>query len=106
MDIDVAPAHRFADAGAERLRDRLFRGEARSEMARGKFHRLAISDLALREDAVEEALTETFERMLDPRRLDHVDANSEDAHPVLLLLILLMILLPSPLPFPKGLGQD
>ena len=80
MDIDVAPTHRFTDAGAERFRDRFLGSEACREMARGIFHGLAIRDFAFREDAVEEALTETLEGMLDALGFDQIDSDSQDAH--------------------------
>jgi len=61
MHIDLLPAHRFSDPGAECFRDGFFRREARRKMARRKFHRLRILDFARREHAVEKTFAETIQ---------------------------------------------
>src|SRR6266478_3235225 len=80
MHVDIAPAHCFADASAECFRDRFLRREPGREMARWKFHRDAISNLALGENPLHETFAKTIERVLDALDLDHVDANAEHAH--------------------------
>src|SRR5439155_26396103 len=56
LNIDVAPAHRFADPGAERFRNSFFRREARSQMPRRKFHRHRILNLTIGEDTAEKSV--------------------------------------------------
>src|SRR4029077_6148144 len=80
MHVDIAPAHCFADASAECFRDRFLRCEPGREMARWKFHRDAISNLALGENPLHETFAKTIERVLDALDLDHVHANAEHAH--------------------------
>src|SRR5437667_7205253 len=60
-DVDIAPAHCFADAGAERLRDSFFRRKPGSQMARRKLHRHRVFDLAISEDAVEKPVAEAVD---------------------------------------------
>src|SRR5204862_5933551 len=50
------------------------------EMARWKFHRLAIGDLALGKNPLHKTLTKTIDRVLNALDLDHVHANAEHAH--------------------------
>src|SRR5579862_119185 len=78
--FDVPPAHAAADARAERFRDRFLRREPRREMPGGVFHGIAIGDLVLEEDAVQEPLAKALEGRLDPRRLHHVDSYAQDVH--------------------------
>src|SRR5579884_487023 len=80
LNVDVAPAHRFADARAERLGNRLFRRKARSEMARRKFHGHRVCDLAFGKDALEKAIAETLQHALNARTLDKVNACANHAH--------------------------
>ncbi len=61
VHIDIAPAHRLANAGPEGFRDGFLGREARGEMARRKFHRLAIGDFAGSEDPMQEAFAKTLE---------------------------------------------
>src|SRR5260370_26256634 len=58
LDVDVAPTHRFANAGAERFRHSLFCRETRSQMASRKFHRHRIFDLAVRENPMQKTISE------------------------------------------------
>ena len=74
VNIDVLPSHGAADPGPERLRDSFLRRKTRREMARRKFHRLAILDLARRENAMKKPLAEAIQGMLDARVLDQIDA--------------------------------
>src|SRR6266498_408075 len=60
-NIDVAPTHRFADAGAERFRNCFFSRETRSQMPRRKFHRHRILNLALGENTMEKTITKTVD---------------------------------------------
>src|ERR1700674_1029239 len=80
MNIDVFPAHRLPDAGAECFRDSFLGREARRQMARRKFHRLRIRDFARRKNALKKALAKTIQRMLDARVLHQIDANPEHTH--------------------------
>src|SRR5438046_1262998 len=82
MHVDIAPAHRFPNASAERFRHRFFRRKPGREMARWKFHRKAIGDLALGKNPLHKTLTKTIERVLNALDLDHVHANAEHAHRV------------------------
>src|SRR5712692_4039114 len=59
-DVDVAPAHRLADAGAEGFGHRLFSGKTRGQMTPGKFHRHAIFNFAFGEDAMKKAIAEAI----------------------------------------------
>src|SRR5215216_2576829 len=66
-NVDVAPAHCFADSSAECFRDSFFRCESRSQMARREFHRQRIFDFAIGENTVEKSIAETVDRMLNAR---------------------------------------
>src|SRR5262249_14511830 len=78
--IDVAPAHGFSNSSTECFRYCFFRGKTRREMARRKFHRLAIGNFALGENPLHEPFTKTIERMLNPLDLNQIDANADNAH--------------------------
>src|SRR5437660_1164768 len=80
VHVDIAPAHYFANASPECFRDRFLRREPGREMARWKFHREAISNLALGENPLHETFAKTIERVLDALDLDHVHANAQHAH--------------------------
>lgn len=80
MHIDVAPAHRLPNAGAECFRDCFLGRKARGKMPRRELHRLAIRDLARREHAMEEAFAEALERVLDACVLDDIETDAKDAH--------------------------
>ena len=82
MHIDVTPAHGFSNASTECFRHRFFCREPRREMARRKFHRLAIDNFALGENPVHKTFTKAIERMLNPLDLNQIDANAEHAHGV------------------------
>ncbi len=82
LHVEIAPPHRLSDPGPEGFRKRFLGRKARREMARGKFHRVGISDLALGEDAVQKTVAETLDRILDPRAIDQVDTNADDSHPL------------------------
>src|SRR6266567_1141447 len=58
-NIDVAPAHRFADAGAECFRNGLLRRKPRSQVARWAFHRHRLFNLALGENAMKKSIPNT-----------------------------------------------
>src|SRR5437868_15490607 len=60
-DVDIAPAHCFADAGAECFRDSFFCRKPGSQMARRKLHRHRVFDLAISEDAVEKPVAEAVD---------------------------------------------
>jgi hypothetical protein len=79
-DVDVAPAHRFADAGAECFGDGFFPSETRGQMARRKFHRHRILNFAIGENAMKKAFAEAVDRVLDARAFHQVDTNAEHAH--------------------------
>jgi hypothetical protein len=79
-DVDVAPAHRFANAGAECFGDGFFPSETRGEMARGKFHRHRILNFAISENAMKKAFAEAVDRVLDARAFHQVDTNAEHIH--------------------------
>jgi hypothetical protein len=49
-------------------------------MARWKFHRDAISNLALGENPLHETFAKTIERVPDALDLDYVHANAEHTH--------------------------
>jgi hypothetical protein len=82
MHIDVTPAHGFSNASTECFRHRFFCREPRCEMARRKFHRLAIDNFALGENPVHKTFTKAIDRMLNPLDLNQIDANAEHAHGV------------------------
>src|SRR5215471_20244446 len=79
-DIDIAPAHRFADPGAESFCHCFFAGETRSQMSFREFHRHRIFDFTICEDAMQESLSESLDRMLDARTFDHINAYTDHAH--------------------------
>src|SRR5260370_35579104 len=60
-NIDVAPAHCFADAGAQVFRNSFFRCETRSQMPRRKFHRRRILNLTIAKDAVEQSIAKPLD---------------------------------------------
>src|SRR4030095_7064723 len=51
-DVDVAPAHGFADSGAECFRNSFLRCETRSQMACREFHRHRIFDFTIGKDTM------------------------------------------------------
>src|SRR5262249_38023841 len=79
-DINAPPAHRFADPGAERFRDRLLRGETRRQMAGWKFHRHRILDFTNSKNAMEKSFSKSVERMLNPCTLDQIHSDADHAH--------------------------
>src|SRR5207247_9458821 len=60
LHVDIAPAHRLAYPGAECFRNCFFRGETRSQVARGKFHRHGIRDFAIGKYTMEEFFAKTL----------------------------------------------
>src|SRR5438552_10489841 len=78
-NVDVAPTHRFADAGAESFGNRFLRRKTRGQMTRGKFHRHGIFNFAFGEDAMKKAIAEATARMLNARAFDKIDTNAEYA---------------------------
>src|SRR6184192_1050562 len=60
LNVDIAPAHRLANPGAECFRNCLFRSETRSQMARWKFHRHGIRDFAIGKYTMEEFFAKTL----------------------------------------------
>jgi hypothetical protein len=79
-NIDVAPAHCFADSGPECFRNSFFRCEARSQMARWKFHRYGIRDLAVCENTMKKSITKPINGMLNASALDKIDTDADDTH--------------------------
>src|SRR5262245_50451528 len=67
LNVDVAPAHRFADSGTERLCHRLFSGETRSQMTRREFHRHRIFDFTIGENSMEETISKPVNGALNAR---------------------------------------
>src|SRR5947208_14341070 len=82
MHVDIAPAHRFSNAGAKCFGHCFLGRESGRKMARGKFHRHAVSNFALGKNPFHETFAKTIERVLNALDLDHVHANAEHAHPV------------------------
>src|SRR5437773_1815364 len=80
MHVDIAPAHRFSNAGAKCFGHCFLGRESGRKMARWKFHRLAISDFAIGKNPFHETFAEPIERVLNALDLDHVHANAEHAH--------------------------
>src|SRR5437667_10926438 len=60
-NVDIAPAHRFADSSAKRFGDRFLSRKSRSQMTRWKVHRHRIFDFALAKNAAEKFFAETIE---------------------------------------------
>jgi hypothetical protein len=79
-DVDVAPAHRFANAGTECFGDGFFPSETRGQMARRKFHRHRILNFAIGENAMKKAFAEAVDRVLDARAFHQVNTNAEHTH--------------------------
>src|SRR5207249_1336483 len=73
-DLEIAPAHAEAQPAAERLRGRLLGREARGEVGHGIAPRAAVGDLALREDAAQEALVPARDDVAHARDPDDVHA--------------------------------
>jgi hypothetical protein len=82
LDIDVAPTHRFADAGAERLGDSLFGRKTRCQVTRWEFHGHRILNFAIGKNALEKTITKSINRSLNARALDKIDASTNHAHSV------------------------
>src|SRR5438874_12518750 len=80
MHVDIAPAHRFSNAGAKCFGHCFLGRESGRKMARGKFHRYAVSNFALGKNPLHETFAKTIERVLNALDLDHVHANAEHAH--------------------------
>ena len=80
-NVEIAPAHGFADSGAEGFRNSFFRREARRQMARREFHRHRIFDFTVGENTVEKSISETIDGMLNARAFDKIDTDAEHAHP-------------------------
>src|SRR5262249_5414671 len=79
-NIDVAPAHCFADPGAERFCHCLLARETRSQMALWEFHRHRIFNLTVCENATQKAISKSLDGMLDAGPFDTIDANANYAH--------------------------
>src|SRR4029077_4837654 len=79
-NIDVAPAHRFADSGAERFRHCFFARETRGQMAFREFHRHRIFNFTICEDSMQKSVSESLDRTLDARAFDHINADTDHAH--------------------------
>src|SRR4029077_523735 len=79
-DINVPPAHRFADPGAERFCHCLLARETRSQMAFREFHRHRIFNFPIREDAMQKPVSESLDGMLDARAFDHINADADHTH--------------------------
>src|SRR5689334_17490480 len=78
--LEVAPAHAEAQPGAQRLRGRLFGGEARGKVR----HRIppgtTVGDLAVGEDTAEKALVPARDDVPHARNPDEVHADAADVH--------------------------
>ena len=77
-DFHVLPAQLRADAGAERLGNRLLGREPRRQERRGIFVRETVGDFVRVQDAVDKPLAEFFVRRGDARHFDDVNANAEN----------------------------
>jgi len=80
-NVDIAPAHCFADAGAECFGDGFLRGKTRGQMARGKFHRHRILDFSLSKNAIKKSIAKPIDGMLNARAFNKIDTDAEYAHP-------------------------
>src|SRR6185312_1380285 len=58
LNVDISPAHGFADTGAKGLRNRLFGRKSRCQMSSRKFHRHGVGDFPFGEDAAKETVAE------------------------------------------------
>jgi len=67
-----------ADAGAERLGNRLLGREPRREERRGIFVREAVGDFVRVQDAVHKAIAKFFVRRRDARHFDDVNADAQN----------------------------
>jgi hypothetical protein len=81
-DVDIPPAHCFADTGAERFCHRFLSGEARSQMPLWEFHRHRVFDFAIRENAMQKTISESINGTLNARALHKIDTDSNHAHEV------------------------
>ena len=78
--LDVGPAQPLRPAGAQALQDRLLGGPAAGEVLGRVLGPLAVADLALGVDAVEEQLAVAVDHPLDAQALDDVRADADDFH--------------------------
>src|SRR5262249_35780975 len=87
VDMDVGPGHAPSPPGSQCLHDRLLRREpAREELhSQGAVARLGL--LALREEALGEAVAVPVERRPDAVDFDEIDAMPDDVHGANLLPI-------------------
>ena len=76
--LHVVPAELGADAGAERLGDRLLGGEPRGQKRRGILVPQAVLNLGGEQDAPGKPLAESLVRGADALDLDDVDASAEN----------------------------
>src|SRR5438067_6335745 len=60
LNVDISPAHRRANSGSQSFRNCFFRGETRSQVARGKFHPHGIRDFALGKSPSESLFAKTL----------------------------------------------
>src|SRR5206468_11278082 len=79
-NVDVAPAHRFAYPGAERLCHCFLPGEARSQVARRIFHRHRIFNLTIRKHSVQKTISKAIDGTLNAHALDKIDTDPDHAH--------------------------
>ena len=77
-DPEIAPEHAAAKPGAERLGARLLGGEAAGIARRPVGPPVAFAALGLGEDAVEKAVAEPVDGLLDAADVDQVAAEAED----------------------------
>ncbi len=75
-NLHVLPAKLRANAGAEGLGNRLFRGESRRQMWRGVSVRETIRDFVRPQDASQKTLTKLLVRRPDPSDFNDVDARA------------------------------
>ena len=79
-NVDIAPAHRLANPGTERFCHRFLACETRSQMTRREFHRHRIFDLAIGKNAVQKAISESIDGMLNAHAFDQIDTDAQDTH--------------------------
>jgi hypothetical protein len=77
-DFDRPPEHLRRVASAQRLHGRFLGGEAPGEVNRRVPATKTVGDLAFGEDALDEALAVSLDRVLDARDVGGVDAETND----------------------------
>lgn len=78
LDFDIVPAKVATNAGSKSFGNGLLGGETDGEERAGVFMREAIFDLGWEENAVHEALAESFEGGTDSVDFDNISADPEN----------------------------